>query len=142
MSCEINRKTANNIVIFSSKDKYNSFDNKHIDIYIAHDLSLGYKSEIGQYVRSSNKLFLFSKIEIITNRLVVNVDSGLMLELIKSRRGEIIYNIYSVRYSRSQYIGIISKKAKKQFKKISEYASEFQHDAQGLIDISDFIIAK
>lgn len=113
--------------MFTNVKHYNELDDKVILNTIADNYIVCYCADLNQYIELNKYRYKFTSVKILNNRLQFEFD-GVILELIKTKKNKIIYNIFHLTYSSgAQHIGIMKKKYRKKYKKISEAELEIDN---------------
>lgn len=98
---------------------YTELNDEAIERELSSDCCIGYRVDIHQYLKVDKLMYKFVKIECFKERLLIEFEQYEMLELRKSKKGELIYNVYNSKHYRPQRIGIIQKQVRKKYKRIS-----------------------
>lgn len=106
--------------MFINVKHYSELCDKTILNTIIDNHHICYCVDLDQYIEINKYKYKFTSIKILGNRLQIEFEN-VFLELIKTKKNKIIYNILQRTYScGSQQIGIMKKKYRKNYKKISE----------------------
>ena len=84
---------------------------------------IGYRLDIYQYIRIDNMNYIFVKYEVRDNKLIYQFSSNVVLELIKTKQNQIIYNLIFY----NQCAKVMKKKYRKKYKKFFNGKIEIDH---------------